>query len=125
MPNPTYNDAQSRFNRDDQITPRASAALTTVAGTENGAVFSTADVNTLDLLLDVTVVATSPSLACKVQTGNLADGSDMADVASFAAKTTVSSERKRFTGLGKFCRIVSTVTGAGASATFSVSGTAK
>jgi hypothetical protein len=121
---PTFDKTKNRYSRSEAANLRPSAAHP--GGTENTTPVDTSGTNTLDLLLDVTAIGgTTPSLAVAIQTGNLADGSDAATVASFAAKTTVSSERKRFTGLGAYTRVQAVLTGTTPTATYSVTGTAK
>jgi hypothetical protein len=117
-----YSDARGRFVRGEELTLHASGAETE---TVSGSWFNTEEVNTLDLFLDVTAAGgTTPSMTVSIETREGAADTPAA-VASFAAKTGVASERKRFTGLGKECRYVATVSGTTPSFTFSLSGVSK
>ncbi len=117
-----YSDARGRFVRGEDLTLHASGPET---ATVQGAWFNTEEVNTLDLLLDVTAASgTTPSMTVSIETREGAADTPVT-VASFAAKTGVASERKRFTGLGKECRFIATVSGTTPSFTFALTGVSK
>jgi hypothetical protein len=117
-----YSDALGRFVRGASLTLHASGAET---ATLQGAWFNTEEVSTLDLLLDVTAAGgTTPSMTVSVETREGAADTP-ATVGSFAAKTGVAAERKRFTGLGKESRYVATIAGTTPSFTFALTGVAK
>ncbi len=77
--------------------------------------------HTVRAFVDVTAASgTTPSMTLTLETSN--DGSTgWQTVASFAAKTAVSSERKVFIGLDKFVRWTWAITGTTPSLTFSCS----
>lgn len=104
----------------DDVTLHSSAARTatyTATGVAIG------DKGTLRLLLDVTAASgTSPTIDVAVQTSY--DNSTWRAVASFAQLTAAGSERKSFTGIDRYARIVATIGGTTPSFTFSVSGEA-
>ena len=117
-----YSDARGRFVRGESLTLHPSAPET---ATVQGAWFNTEEVSTLDLFLDVTAASgTTPSMTVSIETREGAADTP-ATVASFAAKTGVASERKRFTGLSKECRYVATISGTTPSFTFALSGVSK
>lgn len=104
----------------DQISLAASAARTTTGqatGIQNIAY------TTFRLLLDVTAASgTTPTLDVTLQTSS--DNATWATVGTFAQKTAVSSERKAFSGLDRFVRVIWTIAGTTPSFTFSVNGEA-
>ena len=117
-----YSDGRGRFVRGDELALHPSGEETE---TVSGDWFNTEDVNTLDLFLDVTAAGgTTPSMTVSIETREGAADTPVA-VGSFAAKTGVASERKRFTGLGKECRYVATITGTTPSFTFTLTGVSK
>jgi hypothetical protein len=72
------------------------------------------------LTLDVTAASGTPTLTVFIETSH--DGSTWAAVASFGAKTGVSTERKVFAGLDRLVRARWTITGSTPSITFRVAG---
>ena len=117
-----YSDARGRFVRGDKLTLHPSGEETE---TVSGDWFNTEDVNTLDLFLDVTAASgTTPSMTVSIETREGAADTP-ATVGNFAAKTEVASERKRFSGLGKECRYVATISGTTPSFTFALAGVSK
>ena len=121
---PSYDKVANRWRRGESAT-RPSAVLTTVTGTDTGPAFDTAAADTVEVTVTVTAVAVSPSMTVKVQTSD--DGTtgwtDLAPTS--AAITTVSTTRFRANGAGRFSRVVHTMTGAGASATFTTTAVGK
>lgn len=117
---PRYVTAQNRWVLGDEL------ALADVeaagASTVNGDPFDTSEYSTLDLLLDVTSTGTG-TLDVKIQTRTAAGA--WADVAAFAQKNSITSERKRFVGLGDECRTVAVVVGASADFDYTLTGIAK
>ena len=100
-----------------------SGAVTTATGAVANSSYELGDQNTLRLTLNATAVSgTTPSVTVTVETS--ADGStNWQTVASFAAVTAVSSQRKVFTGLDRFVRLNATaVSGTTPSVTYTVSG---
>jgi hypothetical protein len=96
---------------------------TTQTATGSGTGFSMETAATLRLTLNITAVSgTTPSMTVNVQTSE--DGSTWTAVASFAAATAVSTQRKVFTGLDRYARVTWTISGTTPSFTFSVSGEA-
>lgn len=74
--------------------------------------------HTVRAFLDVTAASgTAPSMTLTLETSH--DGTTWSAVASFAAKTAVSSERKVFVGLNKHIRWAWTISGTTPSFTFS------
>jgi hypothetical protein len=119
---PRYSDALGRFVRGQELVLHPSGPET---ATLSGPWFNTEEVSTLDLLLDVTAASgTTPSMTVSIETREGAADTP-ATVGSFAAKTGVASERKRFTALGKECRYVATISGTAPSFTFALTGVAK
>ncbi len=117
-----YSDARGRFVRGEDLTLHASGPET---ATVQGAWFNTEEVNTLDLFLNVTAASgTTPSMTVSIETREGAADTPAA-AGSFAAKTGVASERKRFAGLGKECRYVGTIAGTTPSFTFALTGVSK
>jgi hypothetical protein len=117
-----YSDALGRFVRGASLALHGSGPET---ATVHGAWFNTEEASTPDLFLDVTAAGgTSPSMTVSIETRE-GTGDTPATVGSFAARTGVASERKRFTGLGKECRYVATITGTTPSFTFSLTGVSK
>ncbi len=117
-----YSDALGRFVRGQELVLHPSGPET---ATVQGAWFNTEEVNTLDLFLDVTAAGgTSPSMTVSIETREGAADTP-ATVGSFAPRTGVGSERKRFTGLGKECRYVATISGTTPSFTFALTGVSK
>ena len=117
-----YSDARGRFVRGEELTLHASGEETE---TVTGDWFNTEEVNTLDLFLDGTAVGgTTPSMTVSIETREGAADTP-AVVGSFAAKTGIASERKRFSGLGKECRYVATISGTTPAFTFALTGVSK
>lgn len=117
-----YTMANGRWANTEAVTLAASAARTE---TYTGPWIELGDRNTLRLLLDVTAsdrADNNETLDVKVQTS--CDKSEIRDVAAFAQKTVVASERKCFSELDRFVRIVGTIAGTTPSFTFSVAGEA-
>lgn len=94
-------------------------------GTENTTPIDTSEFSTLDLVLTTAAPSGTPSLAVAVQTGDLADGSDATTIASFAPKTTATTEQKRFNGLGRYTRVQAVLTGGTPAISYSVTGIGK
>lgn len=103
-------------------TEAASLASAVRTATGQGSALEVGDFHTVRALLDVTAASgTAPTLDVKLQTSH--DGSTgWRDVAAFAQKTAVGTERKAFSGLDKFVRWSWTIGGTGPSFTFSVDG---
>lgn len=105
---------------------RAYASVTlesaTLTATREG---ETVDLMRAGLALTLAVTAasgTNPTLDVALQTSH--DGATWTTVASFARATGATSERKRFAGLDRYVRVVSTLGGTAPSFTFSVTGEA-
>lgn len=104
--------------------PGKVAVTNEVNGTTYSAAFDTDSYSTVVALLDVTAVSGSPTLDVTLQTSE--DASTWVDVASFAQKTGVSNERKRFTGIGAWCRWKRVLAGTGTpKESYSITGYAK
>lgn len=104
----------------DDVTLSPAGAVTTTA---NGSSVALGDRGTVRLLLNVTAASgTTPTLDVSIQTSY--DGTTWRAVAAFAQKTTVSNERKSFTGIDRYIRAVYTVGGTTPSFTFTVTGEA-
>ena len=110
---------QARWVDAKAITLRASSQL---SATANGATFFVGDRGTLRATLTATAKSgTNPTLDVKVQTSY--DDVTWRDVAAFTQLTNTGTERKSFTGLDKYVRIVSTLGGSSTPTyTFSVVG---
>lgn len=105
----------------------ASASLET-AGTRYSDPFLTDRRNTVSATLAVTAVSGIPTLDVTLQTTEDADPNTATwvDVASFAQKTGVASELKRFTGLGVQCRWKRVLAGTSTpKATYTINGYSK
>lgn len=117
-----YSDGLGRFVRGQELVLHPSGPET---ATVQGAWFNTEEANTLDLFLDVTAAGgTTPSMTVSIETREGAADTP-ATAGSFAPRTGVGSERKRFTGLGKECRYVATISGTTPSFTFALTGVSK
>lgn len=98
------------------------------AGTQFSPEIYTEQAGTISALLDVTAVSGSPTLDVTLQTTEDANPATATwvDVASFAQKTGVANERKRFTGLGVWCRWKRVLAGtATPKATYTITGYTK
>jgi len=94
----------------------------TLTATRDG---ETVDLMRAGLALTLAVTAasgTNPTLDVALQTSH--DATTWTTVASFARATGVTSERKRFSGLDRYVRVVATLGGTSPSFTFSVTGEA-
>lgn len=98
-----YQMANGRFARTKNLTLVDTVAVT-ATGAVSGSAVELGDKSTLRLTLNVTAVAgTSPSATFTIETSQ--DNSTWSTVASFSAATSVSTQRKVFTGLDKFVRV--------------------
>lgn len=112
-------DAAGPFEGDSVVL--AGSAARTTSG--SGSPYVMGARGTLRLTLSVTAASgTTPSMTVTVE--NSADGSTWYSAGTFAAKTTVSSERKSFSGLDRYVRATWAITGTTPSFTFSVAGEA-
>lgn len=123
----SYTNAKGEFQNTKDITVLDS---TTFTADTNGAAVEVGDRGTACLELDVSAITASDSVDVKIQTSKDGSGSGLGawrDVAAFAQKTAVGSERKSFAGLDRFIRAVVDVTdaGGGVSVTLSVKGELK
>ncbi len=116
-----YQKTNGQLTRNVDVT-LASASVVTATGTTTAVEIG--DKGTLRLLLTTaSVTGTSPTLDVAVQTSY--DGSTgWTTVASFAQKTTATTERKQFTGIDRFVRLSYTVGGTTPSFTVTVAGEA-
>jgi hypothetical protein len=100
----------------------APSAVRTASG--SGTAYFMAQRNTMRLDLVVSAASgTTPSMTATVETSK--DGStNWSTVAAFTAATTVTSQRKVFTGFDRYARVSWAITGTTPSFTFSVQGEA-
>lgn len=112
-----------RIERHTDVDLSPAAALTATA---DGTGFETGDKGVLRLTQNVTTASgTTPSLTTAVQTSadnGVADA--WRTIASFTAKTAVSSERKCFAGLDHWVRLSHTISGTTPSFTVTYIGSA-
>ncbi len=125
-----HRSSDNKFQRVDDITVLASTTFA-AAGASNGPAIEVGDRGTANLEFDVTAITASDTVDAKIQTSKDGSGSGLGawrDVASFAQKSAVGSERKSFAGLDRFIRYVVTPTdagGGGVSVTCSIKGELK
>jgi hypothetical protein len=109
-----FSAARRRYIRGRDVTLAPSAART---GAFTGSAVPCDEYGSAHLTLAVTAAGgTSPTLDVKVR--DSADGTTFADVAAFAQKTGVATERKRFDGLREFVRVEAAAPGGTDTPTF-------
>lgn len=118
-------DATGRYVPDNEPYPLADLASAARTATGTGTAFSTAGVDSLNVLLTVTAVgANTPTLVLTVET--TADGTNYYTAGTFTQVSTVTTQARVVGDLGLLSRYVWTIGGGSGSPslTFSVSATA-